>query len=305
MAGSTLGFGGGKVILVGEHAVVHGQPAIAAGVRRGVRARAVLGRRDRLSIEPWGVRVEPNAAASEPLARAFDRALAFQRERPPLEVHADVALPPGAGLGCSAALGVAVIDAVDQYLGVRRDRTDLAKLALSWERVFHGAPSGIDNTAAAVGGLLRFQHGAAVQVVPSSTPFYLVIAHSGERSETKVMVEAVAERRRAEPVETGRSLEQIGHLVDEAEAAIREGNLDSLGRTFDRNHQVLRAFGLSTSKVESLCKAARSAGALGAKVTGAGGGGCVIALARDADHAIRVRDALPVDAFIEELGHAA
>ncbi|MEM7433663.1 MAG: mevalonate kinase [Myxococcota bacterium] len=305
MSDRTLGFGGGKVILVGEHAVVHGQPAIAAGVRRGVRARATLGPRDRLSIEPWGVRVEPNAAASEPLARAFDRALAFQGQRPPLEVHAEVELPPGAGLGCSAALGVAVIDAVDRYLGVRRERADLAELALSWERVFHGAPSGIDNTAAAVGGLLRFQRGSSVQVVRSRAPFYVVVAHSGESSETKVMVEAVAERCRTEPVESGRALEQIGHLVDQAEAAIRDGDLNTLGRTLDGNHRVLRTFGLSTPKVENLCEAARRAGALGAKVTGAGGGGCVIALAQDADHAIRVRDTLPVDAFVEELGHAA
>ena len=100
-----MGFGRGKVILLGEHAVVHGCPAIAVGIERGVTATAVLAERDLLRLSPWGLALEPNADGVEPLERAFAVALALYPERPSFEVNAKVDLPAGAGLGCSAAIG--------------------------------------------------------------------------------------------------------------------------------------------------------------------------------------------------------
>ena len=148
-----MGFGRGKVILLGEHAVVHGCPAIAVGIGRGVTAEAVVAERDLLRLAPWDLTLGPDAASDEPLERAFSAALALYPGRPSLEVHALVDLPRGAGLGCSAAIGVAVLDAIDEALGIDRTRIDLAAAALSWEKVFHGNPSGIDNTMSAVGGV--------------------------------------------------------------------------------------------------------------------------------------------------------
>ncbi|MGB5695452.1 MAG: mevalonate kinase, partial [Polyangiales bacterium] len=97
-----MGFGRGKIILLGEHAVVHGCPAIAVGIERGVHAEARLSNRDLLRLSPWELALEPDPDGGEPLERAFAAVLALYEARSPLEVDAEVDLPPGAGLGCSA-----------------------------------------------------------------------------------------------------------------------------------------------------------------------------------------------------------
>lgn len=305
MSRTEEGFGGGKVILLGEHAVVHGVPAIAAGVRRGVRATAQPAPEDVLHVEPWGRTWRPTQVGDEQLSRAFDHVLAFYDDRPPLRIDVQVELPRGAGLGCSAALGVSVLDAIDKALGVDRSRIALGTRALAWEKFFHGAPSGIDNAVAALGGLLRFQRPSMVSRITPLRTLHLVVGHSGERSSTKDMVAWVARQLRERPVSVNRKLDEVRELVDEAEAALQFGEVLALGQALDRNHRILRDLHLSTPRLEALCRAAKSAGALGAKVTGAGGGGCMVALAEDPDHAIRIADALDADSFIEEVGRAA
>lgn len=305
MPPSATGFGGGKVILLGEHAVVHGVPAIAVGVRRGVTARARPSTEDLLHVEPWGRTLRPAHGGDEPLERALDHVLGHYEERPKLRIDVDVDLPPGAGLGCSAALGVSILDAIDKALDVVRSRDALGALALGWESFFHGAPSGIDNTVAAVGGLLRFQRRSSVRRITSSQTFHLIIAHSGQRSSTRAMVEMVTRQLEEHPVLVNRKLDEIRALVDEAEAALQRGDVATVGRALDCNHGILRTLHLSTPRLDALCRAARTAGALGAKVTGAGGGGCMFALAEDLDHAIRIADALDAESFIEEVGSAA
>ncbi|MGB5811083.1 MAG: mevalonate kinase [Polyangiales bacterium] len=299
------GFGGGKVILVGEHAVVHGKPAIAAGVHRGVTATASRAERDLLRIAPWGVAVAPDTDGDDPLARAFAAVLSGYHPRPSLRLDAEVSLPAGAGLGCSAALGVAILDAVDHALDVERSRVTLAELAMAWEREFHGTPSGIDNTTAALGGLLRFEHGVRTRALSARRLLHLVVADSGHASETKQMVARVRAGRDADPDTFSRTLRDMGEIVNNAESFIRLGDVASLGIALDENHDILARLGLSTPRIESMCGDARRAGALGAKVTGAGGGGCIVALAEDADHAVRVRRALGPRAFVEEVGRAA
>ena len=305
MSGTAKGFGGGKVILVGEHAVVHGVPAIAAGIRRGVTTIARRAQEDSLHFEPWGRTFRPDADSEEPLARAFEQILSSYRDRPPLRLDVRVDLPPGAGLGCSAAIGVSLLDALDEALGVQRSRPALGALALEWERFFHGAPSGIDNIASAMGGLLCFQQACPVRPISPARPFSLVVAHSGQRSNTKDMVALVSRQLAERPAWRRRALDEVHALVLEAETALRHGEILALGRVLDRNHRILRSLRLSTPRLEDLCGAARSAGALGAKITGAGGGGCIVALAEGPDHAIRIADSLEAESFIEEVGRAA
>lgn len=220
-----------------------------------------------------------------------------------MEVAVD--LPAGAGLGCSAAIGVSLVDAIDRTLGIERSRTEVGDQALRWERVFHGTPSGLDNAAAALGGLIRFERQRGASSLANPRPLHLVIAESGERSETKAMVARVARLLATESRRTRRLLAEVDALVARAEVAIAAGDTSALGRTLDSNHDVLRALGLSTPRIEELREAAKSTGALGAKVTGAGGGGCIVALARDFEHAQAVRDALDADAFVEEVRSAA
>jgi mevalonate kinase len=296
-----MGFGRGKVILLGEHAVVHGFPAIAVGIERGVTAEAKSASRDLLRLSPWGLAVEPDQEGDEPLERAFAAALALYPERPALEVSAQVDLPAGAGLGCSAAIGVAVLDAIDEALGIERSRTDLAEAALAWEKVFHGNPSGIDNTMSAIGGVALYRKGDALVPLRSNKPLHLVIGYSGEPSSTKEMVASVRRQLESDPERVNKAFAGIEALVRNAKLAIEAGNHVALGQLLDLNHTILSSLMLCTTKLDEMCQAAREAGALGAKMTGAGGGGCMFALAAKHDQALRLRDLLGGDSFVSEV----
>ncbi|HSN81599.1 MAG TPA: mevalonate kinase [Polyangiales bacterium] len=296
-----MGFGRGKVILLGEHAVVHGFPAIAVGIDRGVTAEATAGHADLLRLAPWGLTIRPHPQGSEPLERAFAAVLASYLERPLLEVDARVDLPAGAGLGCSAAIGVAVLDAIDAALGVERSREALGAAALVWEQVFHGNPSGIDNTMSAVGGVALFRKGQPLEPLYSNKPLHLVIGYSGEPSSTKEMVASVARQLQDEPSRVRQSFEAIESLVRNAKVALETGDHVTLGRLLDLNHTILSSLMLCTTRLDAMCQAARAAGALGAKMTGAGGGGCMFALAPKPEAADRIRDVLGEGSFIAEV----
>jgi len=296
-----MGFGRGKVILLGEHAVVHGVPAIAVGIERGATARAFPAKNDLLRIAPWGLALAPDPSNGEPLARAFAAALALYPERPALEVNAEVELPAGAGLGCSAAIGVAVLDAIDESLGIERSRMELGAAALAWEKVFHGNPSGIDNTISAVGGVGLYRKGLGLEPLHSNKTLHLVIGYSGVSSSTKEMVASVARQLEHDPTRVKKAFEGIEVLVRNAKLAIEAGDLVALGQLLDLNHSILTSLMLCTSRLDEMCQSARRAGALGAKMTGSGGGGCMFALAAKRDEALRLRGVLGESAFVAEV----
>ncbi|MDH5492736.1 MAG: mevalonate kinase [Myxococcales bacterium] len=291
-----MGFGGGKLILLGEHGVVYGRPAIAAGLERGVRTRARRAARLTLRIPSWGLEIVPDARTEEPLARALAAILELYPSPEAAELVSEIALPAGAGLGCSAALGVSVIAALDALHGIARSPEERGRASLRWEEVFHGNPSGIDNMISACGGIALFRRGEPLEAIHAALELRLVVADSGVRSSTKERVEQVARLRAREPEEVERVFEAIAALVLEGKRAIEAGQLRALGKLMDLNQALLGTLLLSTPELEEMCALARERGALGAKLTGAGGGGCMIALVADEARAAEVRDGL------EELG---
>ncbi len=297
-----MGRGRGKVILLGEHSVVYGKPALAAGIAKGVTASADPSPAFLLECQPWDVRLEPTS--DEQLGRAFAAVLEGYDSPTPVHVHADIELPGGAGLGCSAALGVAVVDALDDAYGVQRTPEERAEFSLAWERVFHGNPSGVDNTMAACGGIAVFTKGQPLERVRPRSPLPLVIAHSGESSSTKEVVDHVRRQYDKEPERIGEVFDAIEALVRNAKLAVEAGDLKGLGQLMDMNQAMLSALMISTEKLETLCRNARAAGALGAKLTGAGGGGCIIALAPNLDHAKTIEEALKPDASLTLIAEA-
>lgn len=267
----------GKVILAGEHAVVYGVPAVAVGIARGAEAEAKpapSGRRLRLVQEGVTVlEVDADAPLENDLARAFH---AILREVPGAwDVEAFAEVPPGGGLGCSAALGVAIARALVPGASIAR----VCDLAMGWERVFHGNPSGVDAAVSARGGCVLFEKGASIRTVSVASELTLCIGNTGIASGTKAMVDAVARLRERRPSIVEKSFEGIRAIVGNVRVAIEHGDAVALGRLMDLNQMILSGLFVSTEEIEQMCAVARRAGALGAKLTGAGGGGCVVALA--------------------------
>ena len=301
---SIEGTARGKVILFGEHAVVYGVPAIAVGIERGARATAAPlegGGPSTLRVRDWNMNVREDDRET-PLARAFHDLLCVTREAgvavDPVAVNAEADLPPGGGLGCSAALGVAVARALD------RDAPSevIAERASAWERVFHGNPSGIDAAVSALGGCVLFERGAgcekpAITRIRVPTVVHLCIGNSGQASSTRSMVEAVARLRERRPDTTQKAFDAIHTLVKNARLAIEAADRNAVGQLLDLNQMLLSGLFVSTPDIEQMCASARAAGALGAKLTGAGGGGCVVALVDTPEIGSKVLAAWKSDGF--------
>lgn len=290
----------GKVILLGEHAVVYGIPALAVGIDRGAAASAV-----EVDDGPCLLRVvgmEVDISENDPehdLGRAFHALLEEERlhsstGRPlGLRVTARADLPPGGGLGCSAALGVAIARAVSAEPSDER----ISDLAMAWERIFHGSPSGVDAAVASRGGCMVFERGRGIELVRPKGALTLCVGSTGHASSTKAMVDTVARLRQRRPEVVAKAFDGIAALVQNARLAVEAGDRVGLGRLMDLNQMILSGLFVSTEEIERLCHLARDAGALGAKLTGAGGGGSVVALVTGNAAAERVLHAWKADGF--------
>ena len=275
----------GKVILLGEHAVVYGVPAIVLGIDRGATARATaIGASARSELTLGSTERVTDDGASD-VARAFAALLRACAVTRPVRVEVTTELPAGAGLGCSAALGVAIARALDAWEGrSAATASDAAERAMAWEKVFHGNPSGIDATAAARGGCLLYQKmngGLHLNEIALAQPLTLAIGHSGVSSSTREMVDLVAKLKARSEENVTRSFEAIHSLVQNARLALEAGDHVGLGKLMDLNQVLLSGLMVSTEEIETMCRLARESGALGAKLTGSGGGGCVVALVED------------------------
>jgi mevalonate kinase len=266
----------GKVILLGEHAVVYGVPAIAVGIQRGAEAHVRPSRVARLRLGEHTAR--PGDGTE--LGRAFAALLAALGGAE-LEVDVTLELPPGCGLGASAAIAVAVARAVQEFTQVSpvADADGLTlRAAEAWEQVFHGNPSGIDAAASAVGGCLRYVRGRGAEPLPLGRSLSLAVAVAGPPASTRQMVETVGRLREAQPDHVASVLRGIQELVNRAPHLLAQGAWVELGQLLDRNHAYLQSLGVSTPRIDQACTVARRAGALGAKLTGSGGGGAVFTL---------------------------
>ena len=264
----------GKVILLGEHAVVYRRPALVAGLSLGLEADVVSGDGPRLESgdyagDPRGVRLVAEAAGAVGL------------EPRGVVVRVRSALPAGVGLGSSAALAVAVLRALAAAAARRLARDEELEIATRLEAIFHGHPSGVDPAGAALGGCFRFVRGTPPAIVPvrPAVPLPLVIAFGPRPRSTGAAVGGLRARWEADRVRHERLFDRVAAVVEAGARAAEAGDLPALGHAFDENQALLAALGVSAPAVEALAAAARAAGALGAKLTGGGAGGGVIALA--------------------------
>jgi mevalonate kinase len=286
-----------KVILFGEHFVVYGEPAIVLAIDK--RAYATVDCREDKSLhlrsanlslagyfENGVFKIEKGDAREarsrfEPVKLAVERVLGTYGENVGLDIKINSTIPVAAGLGSSAAVVAAVTVAVGTLLHVKMSKEDVFRITYEAEKVVHGTPSGVDPAISTFGGALLFQMDTGFKPLEVKTDIPLVIGDTGVERSTRVQVEKVQKvmgsyPRIAEPLRKA-----AREIVLCAMDAFGESNLKTLGDLMNINHALLCGVGVSDESLESLISAARKAGALGAKLTGAGGGGCMIALAND------------------------
>jgi mevalonate kinase len=301
--------GWGKIILLGEHAVVYGYPALAAALDRGVTIAPVPTTKGAMRIDIPGWNIAVRATDDHPVARSLVAvADALEIGRPALSLVGDAQIPYGAGLGSSAALAVAVARALLAHARRPTDTATLARAANASETLIHGRPSGVDVALAIAGGVGVFRKSTGLHLVASpalrvaSPTLRVLVGPSGEPRSTGAMVERVAEATAADADDA--RLAELGALTDTGTRALLAGDLAGLGSAMNRAHVVLGELGVTTPLLDSLCEAARATGAYGAKLTGAGGGGSVIAIApRDREAAILAEwRAAGVTGFVATLG---
>ena len=307
----------GKAILFGEHFVVHGGPAVACAIGRGATA----------SVEPMQdgtVRVDSPLGPCEalrgedmpgglpaPLAAVCGMAVsAAGRAGAGLRVGVDGELPLGSGLGSSSAWCVAAAAALRAALGEERDADSVAAAALEAERGAFGGVSGVDTAACAYGGFGSYRaagSGAGWRPLAAGCRLRLVAADTGEPHSTAEMVGKVSMFREKERAEFDAMAKESARLALYGELSIGGGDASALGKHMSEAHALLSRLGVSTGAADALAVAAEDAGSPGAKITGAGGGGCVIAVpGPGSDGELHVAEAMmsagAADCFATDIG---
>ncbi|MBF4583293.1 mevalonate kinase [Curtobacterium sp. VKM Ac-2865] len=286
----------GKTILIGEHAVVYGAPALVLPVN-DVRVTATVTPtpdRDGHGLES-AVHTGPLDLAPAAVMPTVTAVTATLRHLGVTDQHfhvrVDSDVPTARGMGSSAAVAAAVTAAVADALGVTLDAQTHHDLIQECERVAHGRPSGLDARGVVADVPVWFEDGR-IEPVDVTGEFVFVVADTGVPGHTRDAVAAVREHHDRAPAEVDAVIGQIGDLARRARGTLVDGDAQALGATMDAAHALLTTLDVSSDDLDRLVGAARSADALGAKLTGGGRGGCVLTLAADGDHAVRIAEAL-------------
>lgn len=296
----------GKAILLGEHSVVYGKSAIAVALP-GLSLRLSVAPRqpgiefaswdDAWSVSSADARRKIDGQTRALLSRCLDLALResglgrslYEFAPQPLRVESN--FPMGAGLGGSAALCVATVRLVDAITRrhvpghlLQTHRGIELQRAARLDAIFHGVASGIDTATVLSEGLIEASGSGSdrrFNEIANGRSFYLALVDSGSRSETVAMVEKVRLLRKAQPVYVDDKIARLGEISHAAKFEVAEGRIEALGHRLNEAHEHLRDLGLSTPSLDRIVHELRELGALGAKLTGSGGGGFALGLFRE------------------------
>lgn len=284
----------GKVILFGEHFVVFGKPAIVLAIDKRAFAAVKTRRDSRIHIDDFTApRVSgyfekdkfiighggQNAESKlKPIKNAVQQVLEIAGKNVGVDIEIQCSIPIAAGLGYSAAVVAATVKATSHLLDMELSKTDIFNITLESERLVHGNPSGIDPTVTTYGGVLLFRKGKEFSRIDVKEDIPLIIGNSEIKHSTGKLVSMVKQRQEKHPSIINPIIEAGGKIVLNAVNALENLDFTELGELMNINQGLLCAIGVSTYSLEKLVYAAREAGAYGAKLTGAGGGGCMIAL---------------------------
>lgn len=283
-----------KLILAGEHAVVYNKPAIAIPFPLKIRAK--------IKEKPGEIAIISNIYTGNlygmpDMAKGLLECIktSFELCDKPMEgVQIEITsdIPIGRGLGSSAASAIAIIRGIFEYFKKPLTKDELYSLVEQAETYAHGNPSGIDMIAIASKEPILYQRQVGASSLMVSKPFYVVVADTGKVGDTRKAVDHVNNIKQLRPHVIDNIMNQIEDIVMNAKEAVLVGDSDLLGTLLSRNHELLKELGVSDPLLDHLVMSAIRSGALGAKLTGGGMGGCMIALAKDIRDARMISEAL-------------
>ena len=275
-----------KTILFGEHAVVYGHPGIAIPLPSlRLDVTITFSARSRIVSRQVGLNAEVDSIPESDPVGKLTRLLAERFGMPPvpIAIRINSRLPVAAGLGSGAALSIAIIRAYAQMMRIAITDSEVSEIAFEIEKVYHGDPSGIDNSVIAHEKPIYYIKNKTIEPIETPVELPILVVDSGLKSAT---IDVVADVRRRFPGNRP-ILEAIGKLTSEAVRALKAGDLPALGTFMNENQRLLHKLTVSCGEIDRIARLALESGALGAKLTGAGRGGNMIILA--ADHAQKKR----------------
>jgi mevalonate kinase len=282
----------GKTILVGEHFVVYGEAAVVMAINRHAQV-TVEGRQSRSmyissDLGFSGTFVEDEYTGEtgdvgggkvlEPIKISAQTVLKAFEEKRGLNITVHSSIPMAVGLGSSGALAVATVAAVGKFLGRDLSEEEIVSLSMEAEKAVHINPSGIDQAISTYGGVIVYKKEKGITRLKTASTIPLVIGNTKIQRNTGTLVDSVRVKRRRFPEIMNLMNAAANHLSRQFIEALKIDALNRLGELMNINQGLLIAIGVSHEALDRLVYAARASGALGAKLTGAGGGGCMIAL---------------------------
>ncbi len=281
--GTGVGFG--KVILFNEHFVVYGLPAIVSAIGRKTTAVVEKGSGSGTEVndrrpETPGYRAEKLREQQESLQRML-KFMNINTEHNHFKITLGGDLIAASGVGASAASCAAIARAFSEELVLNYSDEQVNQTAYEGEKGYHGTPSGIDNTAATYGGLIWYRRGGESQIMDRMKlrkPVEIVMGNTGIVADTKIVVADVKERKVKEPEKYAQVFKNADELAQKARKQLAAFDLPNLGISMNKNHEMLQQIGVSCNELDVLVVLARDNGALGAKMTGTGRGGYMVAL---------------------------
>lgn len=277
----------GKIILFGEHAVVYGRAAIAIPVLHRKASAYVMAAPSspagQVIIDAPDIKLQTtleNLKPEDPFSVLFSL---LQKELqianfPALKIRIKSDIPIASGLGSGTAVSVAAIRAMGLFLGKPFSNAQVSAMAFEVEKIYHGTPSGIDNTVITYAKPIYYVKGQEPETVEIAGGLDFLIASSGIASATSDIVAAVRKAKELQPAHYEYLFDEIGKISKLGKKALRQGDTADIGELMNRNHKLLTQLGVSSDKLERMISAANQAGASGSKLSGAGIGGNIISL---------------------------
>lgn len=291
----ATGLAQSKLILVGEHSVVHGQPAISipfplVGVESVVET-STNGIYLESSFYEGPIELAPKILTG--IVQTIKQTLkVLNMQNPNIKIRVHSTIPPGKGLGSSASVAIAIIKSLFAYATVSYTNEQLLQLANISETYAHGAPSGIDSLTITATNPIWYRKQHPIEYITPQGEFHFVVADTGLNADTKTAVDTVTYLLKTMPKKAYDAVERLGDITHQVKGALEKSSKQMLGTLLNEAQKELELIGVSNTSLNRLIHFARKEGALGAKLTGAGHGGCMIALAKSEIHATLLSEKL-------------